>query len=74
MPGGIVPARAAGMILAAVVVAWGLTWPANKVLLKTLSPYWVAAIRSWTAAAALFAIAAVRKDLRLPPAADVTHL
>ena len=32
--------------LITVVLAWGLTWPVNKVLLESLSPLWMMALRS----------------------------
>lgn len=57
-----------------VVLAWGLVWPVNKVLLETLSPLWLMALRSALATVALFAIAAARGRLARPPRADVPVL
>jgi drug/metabolite transporter (DMT)-like permease len=34
------------LFLIMVVLAWGLTWPVNKVLLESLPPLWVMALRS----------------------------
>src|SRR4051794_1938541 len=53
---------------------WGVTWPVNKVILETMSPYWLAAVRSAIAAAALLAIALPRGRLALPPRADMPVL
>ena len=42
--------------LLTVVLAWGLVWPVNKVLLESLSPLWLMAVRSAIASLGLFAI------------------
>jgi drug/metabolite transporter (DMT)-like permease len=60
--------------LLTVVLAWGLTWPVNKVLLESLPPLWVMALRSAIATVGLFAIAIARGRLALPPRADVPVL
>jgi drug/metabolite transporter (DMT)-like permease len=57
-----------------VVVAWGLTWPVNKVLLESLSPLWMMALRSAIATAALFAISIALGRVALPPRADLPVL
>jgi drug/metabolite transporter (DMT)-like permease len=57
--------------LLTVVLAWGLVWPVNKVLLESLSPLWLMALRSALATVALFAIAGVRGRLAPPPRADL---
>jgi drug/metabolite transporter (DMT)-like permease len=57
--------------LLTVVLAWGLVWPVNKVLLESLSPFWLMAVRSAIATLALFAIAGARGRLAPPPRADV---
>ena len=57
--------------LLTVVLAWGLVWPVNKVLLESLSPLWLMAVRSAIATVALFAIAAARGRLAPPPRADL---
>jgi drug/metabolite transporter (DMT)-like permease len=62
------------LFLITVVLAWGLTWPVNKVLLESLPPLWLMAVRSAIATAALFAIAAARGRLALPPRADLPVL
>ncbi|HEU4369553.1 MAG TPA: DMT family transporter [Methylomirabilota bacterium] len=62
------------LFLIMVVLAWGLVWPVNKVLLESLSPLWLMAIRSAIATVALFAIALPRGRLGLPPPADLPVL
>ena len=57
-----------------VVVAWGLTWPVNKVILESLSPLWMMALRSAIATVALFAISIALGRLTIPPRADVPVL
>ena len=57
-----------------VVVFWGLVWPINKVLLESLSPLWVMAIRSAIASAALFAIVLARGRPVPPPRQDLPVL
>jgi drug/metabolite transporter (DMT)-like permease len=63
--------RAGIAALITVVLAWGLVWPVNKVLLETFSPLWVVAARSAIATVALFGIALARGRLARPPRADV---
>jgi drug/metabolite transporter (DMT)-like permease len=70
------PASAAGrrdgiVLLATVVLAWGLVWPVNKVLLDSLSPLWLVAVRSAIASLALFGLMLARGRLIAPPRADV---
>jgi len=60
--------------LVTVVLAWGLVWPVNKVLLESLSPLWMMALRSAIATVALFAIAGARGRLARPPRPDVPVL
>ena len=62
------------LFLIIVVVAWGLTWPVNKVLLESLSPLWMMALRSAIATVALFAISIALGRLALPPRADLPVL
>jgi drug/metabolite transporter (DMT)-like permease len=62
------------LFLIMVVLAWGLVWPVNKVLLESLSPLWLMAVRSAVAAVALFAIALARGRLARPPRADLPVL
>jgi len=55
---GSVSLRRAALLLAAVVLTWGLTWPVNKVILRSVPPLWSVALRSAIAAIILFAITA----------------
>jgi drug/metabolite transporter (DMT)-like permease len=56
--------------LLTVVLAWGLTWPVNKLILSSLSSLWLVALRSAVGTLALFALAAALGRLRRPPRAD----
>jgi drug/metabolite transporter (DMT)-like permease len=68
-------ARREGIILLIVVVlVWGLTWPVNKVILASLPPLWMAAMRSAIATVAMFVIAISRARLVTPCRADVPVL
>jgi drug/metabolite transporter (DMT)-like permease len=62
------------ILLLVVVVAWGLTWPVNKVVLQTLSPLWMAVARSSIATVALFVLAIAGRRLVLPPRGDLPVL
>jgi drug/metabolite transporter (DMT)-like permease len=62
------------LFLIMVVLAWGLTWPVNKLLLESLPPLWLLAVRSAIATVTLFAIALTRGRLALPPRADLPVL
>ncbi len=62
------------LFLTTVVVAWGLVWPVNKVILEVLSPLWLIALRSAIATVALFAISLALRRFALPPRADLPVL
>lgn len=62
------------LALIIVVLAWGLTWPVNKVVLASLPPIWAVALRSAIATAALFALQAAGGRLALPPRGDLPVL
>jgi drug/metabolite transporter (DMT)-like permease len=65
-------ARRQGVLaLMAVILAWGLVWPVNKALLQSLSPLWMATVRSAIATVALLAVAAARGRLIVPSRADL---
>ena len=55
---GGVSLRRAAVLLAAVVLTWGITWPVNKVILQSLPPLWSVALRTAIATIVLFAITA----------------
>ncbi|HEY7039325.1 MAG TPA: DMT family transporter [Methylomirabilota bacterium] len=64
-------ARGQGVLaLVIVILAWGLTWPVNKVVLATLSPLWAVTLRSLIATVALFALTAWRGRIAWPPRQD----
>jgi drug/metabolite transporter (DMT)-like permease len=68
-------ARRQGLLaLVIVIVAWGLTWPVNKVVLATLSPLWAVTLRSAIATIALFALTAWRGRIAWPPRQDLPVL
>ncbi|MGU3493293.1 DMT family transporter [Xanthobacteraceae bacterium A53D] len=56
--------------LAAMVLLWGLSWPATQLALETVPPVWLAAIRFGSAGLCLFAVVALRGQLHLPRRAD----
>jgi drug/metabolite transporter (DMT)-like permease len=62
--------RRGSVLLATVVLAWGLTWPVNKALLEYLPPVWMLALRSAVATLALLALVVARRRLVIPPRAD----
>jgi drug/metabolite transporter (DMT)-like permease len=61
-------------MLVTVVLAWGVTWPVNKVLLETLPPLWMSAMRSAIGAVALVVLSLVLGTLVVPRRADVPVL
>ncbi len=62
------------LFLATVVLAWGLTWPVNKVILRHMPPLWAVTLRTAIAALALVALAWLRGQLVRPPRADLPVL
>ncbi len=62
------------LFLATVVLAWGLTWPVNKVILRYMPPLWAVTLRTAIAALALVALAWLRGRLVRPPRADLPVL
>lgn len=66
--------RAGVALLVTVVLAWGLTWPINKVLLETVPPLWAVALRTVIGGIAMFALAIATRRLRLPPRGDLPVL
>ena len=56
------------------MLAWGLTWPVNKVILATVPPVWAVTLRTAIGAVALFVLAAAQRRLRLPPRHDLPVL
>lgn len=58
------------LLLGAVAVGWGTAWPVTKAILEYLPPLWTAAVRSLIGTVTLFAIAAARGTVALPPRGD----
>lgn len=65
------PERRAYLLLAAVIVTWGLNWPLIKFGLAYITPLWFAATRALLGAACLFVVMAARRRLRWPARADL---
>ena len=63
-------ARAAFGLMALVVLVWGANWPVMKVALADVPPLTFALARMVLGAACLFAVLAVRGEIRLPGRAD----
>ena len=61
-------------LLLVAVVGWGLTWSINKVVLESMSPFWMAAFRSAIATVGLFLIARLAGRLVVPTRADLPVL
>src|SRR5262249_10730258 len=66
--------RTGVLLLATVVLAWSFTWPVNKVLLQSLTPFSLMAVRAALAPVALFALALATGRLQRPPRADLPVL
>lgn len=62
------------LALLIVILAWGLTWPVNKVVLLSLTPLWAVTLRSIIATVALFALTAWRGPIAWPPRGDLPVL
>lgn len=61
-------------LLIVAVLGWGLTWPINKVILESVSPFWMVAFRSAIATAMLLLISLAGGRLIVPPRSDVPVL
>jgi drug/metabolite transporter (DMT)-like permease len=77
-PDAVVPAAAHApsarrglLFLGVTVCGWGLTWPINKVILESMSPYWMSAFRAGIATVMLLAIALPRGRLVVPTRKDM---
>jgi drug/metabolite transporter (DMT)-like permease len=57
--------------LAMVIMAWGITWPVNKLVLASLPPLWAVTLRSMIAGVVLVILASALGRLKLPPPGDV---
>ncbi|MBM4440381.1 MAG: DMT family transporter [Candidatus Rokubacteria bacterium] len=66
--------RVGVFFLITVVLAWGFTWPVNKLVLLSVAPIWSVALRSVIAVVVLFAIAVATRRLVRPVRGDVPVL
>lgn len=62
--------RAAFALFGIVVLAWGCNWPVTKLLVASVPPLWLTALRAWIACAALVTILGASGRLIIPPRAD----
>ena len=62
------------LLLLVVVVIWGVVWPVQKMILESLTPLWMVAVRSIVSGAVLLPLMAVLGRLRLPRRADMPVL
>jgi drug/metabolite transporter (DMT)-like permease len=67
-------AKKGAFFLIIVALGWGLTWPLNKAILESLSPFWLSALRSAIAAVTLLLVIVPRGRLTLPPRSDMPVL
>lgn len=66
--------RQAYLLLAAVILLWGINWPIMKVGLTAISPLWFAAARALLGAATLFALLGLQGRLVRPTRRDLPVL
>ena len=59
-----------GALLALLVLIWAVSWPVIKVGVSEISPIWFACLRYAVATGVLFAVIAVRRELRVPARSD----
>lgn len=70
-PTAALPQRTALLMLGVVVIAWGLTWVVNKLLLGYMTPIWAAAARTIVGAAALLVLGVALRRFTWPVSGDV---
>ncbi|MGH6712260.1 MAG: DMT family transporter [Bradyrhizobium sp.] len=63
--------RSALVLFAVIVLAWGLTWPVTKILVQSVTPLWITAIRSAIATVALAILLLVRGEMIVPRRGDL---
>ena len=54
------------ILLAWVILFWGVNWPIMKMGLQFITPFWFAATRMFLGALCLFAFLALKGGVRLP--------
>jgi drug/metabolite transporter (DMT)-like permease len=65
------PKGTALVLFAMVIFAWGFNWTVSKLLLQSVPPLWMTAIRSAIAAVALLGLLIATKSVRLPRSGDM---
>jgi drug/metabolite transporter (DMT)-like permease len=63
--------RSAVLVLASVVLMWGLTWVATKIIVQHVAPFWVTGIRCALASVVLLGLLLFSRQLVLPRRGDV---
>jgi O-acetylserine/cysteine efflux transporter len=58
------------LLLVLLVLTWAVSWPVIKVGVTTVPPLWYGVARYLIAAACLFAVLALRRELIIPPRSD----
>ena len=62
---------AALSLFSVVILAWGFNWTVTKLLVESVPPLWLTAVRSAIALVVLFAMMLATRDLRLPKRGDL---
>lgn len=62
--------RAAIVLFASIVLAWGITWTAAKLIVAEVPPFWMSAIRSMVATIGLGALLLARGQMIFPRRGD----
>lgn len=63
--------RAAILLFAVVIFAWGINWPVTQIIVQSVPPIWTNAIRCWIAFFVLLPVLWVRRQLIVPKVGDV---
>jgi len=63
--------RSALLLFAVIVMAWGLTWTVTKILVQSVPPLWITAIRSAIATLALAILLFARGEMIVPRRGDL---
>ena len=63
--------RSAVLVLASVVLMWGLTWVATKIIVQHVAPFWVTGIRCAIASLVLLGMLVYSRQFVLPRRGDV---
>jgi drug/metabolite transporter (DMT)-like permease len=70
MAGGL-STRSAAVLLAGVVLAWGTSWPATKIVVQDVPPLWATALRCMIAAATLAPMLWAQRQFIVPRRGDL---